>query len=285
MKKFYLLAIAVVLFIAPSLADEYLVCSWTKSKLATDTIVSADKVLVGKKLLAETDKLRINAYDSLVLVSKQTSRTCSFVNRSDKPKVVVVRDITRRRSLSVLISMLSETFSPKKTEQQYKILATTSREQITQENVDEQHMAIYNTLLYYVEKDNYRAFPKNKHLSLYADTIDDVIHFTIENTSRTKSYMVNIVVYDPATHTLDLAVTFPEHTSAPTLAIGPYSRLTIEDLGYAVRKDNPLRFYLMVSRVPFDANYLQRLLQARNIKPTRDSKTKDIVCIKMAKSK
>lgn len=284
MKKFYSLFMASLLFSGIAVADEYVVSSWCKSKLAADSVVSADKVLIGKKPIAESRQLRVNPYDSLVIINTSTDKTSTYVNSSDKMKVVTVKDLVRRRSLNVVISMLSETFSSRKPEQpQYKLIGAASRHELTPSTVDPEHMKIYNTLVDFIDKDNQGALTAHSDLRFYTDTVDGVIGFVVENFSKKKSYIVNVLVSDPATGKLDMAITFPEHTSSPAVVVGPYSRIALDGVGYAVREHDPLNFYLVVSQKPYDPNYLSMIMQADNIEPTRKDKSKDIVCVPLTK--
>ena len=284
MKKLYSLLVLTFVFIAAVSADEYVVSSWEKSKLSGETAVSADKLLIGDKPIDVMQPLRLNPYDSLVVINTTTNRASIYVNCSDKVKILKVNDIVKRRSLNVFITMLSETFAPRKEEpQQYKLLGTTSRQEITQNDVDPEHMKIYATLLDYMAKDKTKGLPKHKDLRFYTDTVNGIVTFAVENYNRKKSYIVNVLVYDPLTRRMNLALSFPDYTSSPMVMVGPYSRITLDGVGYAVRDRAPLKFYLVASRKPYDPNYLAALMQAENIKPVREGKNKDIVCVPVEK--
>ena len=118
MKKLYSLLVLTFVFIAAVSADEYVVSSWEKSKLSGETAVSADKLLIGDKPIDVMQPLRLNPYDSLVVINTTTNRASIYVNCSDKVKILKVNDIVKRRSLNVFITMLSETFAPRKEEPQ-----------------------------------------------------------------------------------------------------------------------------------------------------------------------
>ena len=284
MKRHYSLLVAALPIMANAFADEYVITSWEKSKLATDTQISADKVLIGGKNVSASQQVRVNPYDSLVLVNTATQKTSTYVNTSDKTRVVSVKDMVKRRSFNVVISMISETFAPKKAEKpQFKLIGAGSRSEITQSTVDPEHMKIYNTLLNYVDKNNAGHELKHNDLKFFTDTIDGIVKFVVENHNSKKSYIVNVLVRDPATDKLDMAITFPEHTSSPAVVVGPYTRIELDGVGYAVQEGNPLEFLLVVSTKPYDPNYLSLLMNAEHIKPTREGTNKDIVCVSAEK--
>ena len=280
MEKKYLLLLMSLVFTLSMFGDEYAVLSWEKSKLSADTAVSADKVLIGKKAIEESRQLRLNPYDSLVIINTKTDKASTYVNTSKKVKVLRVKEMVKRKSLHVIISMLGDTFSPKQPEpQKYKLLGTTSRREIKQGNVDYEHMKIYNTLLDYMEKDKSGGLLNHGDVRFYTDTTDNIISFSVENYSKNKSYIVNVLVADPETGKLNMAITFPEYSSSPAVVVGPHTRIELDGIGYALREKDPLKFYLVVSTKPYDPNYLSLLMQADNIKPTREGKNKDIVCV------
>ena len=169
---------------------DYKIKAWEKQSIAqNDTLYSADRESLLYAVVGEQQTLHLMPYDSLTIVNVATNRSHIYVNSSDKLKTLTVRDMTRSKLLNVVTGIIGRTVSNDKSNQvEYKMLGGLSRGDIKPDNVDKQHMGIYNTIVRDLGKYVKGDLKTKSEVKLTTDTVDGIIRFHFENDSRNKQH-------------------------------------------------------------------------------------------------
>ncbi|MBQ9438981.1 MAG: hypothetical protein IJU35_00045 [Paludibacteraceae bacterium] len=261
-------------------ADSYVVKYW--GKISGDkSAVSVHRDRQMKETLTADSKLYLNPNDSVVIKNVETKRLYSYVAEDDsKTTVISVGSITKPRLFRVVSEMIRQTREKKPREVEYELLGGVSRSGSSLATLDPRHVALFNTL--HAQADNVRSGNLSTHKDLHfaLDTIDNSVSFVVENMSKKKSYIINILVLDVKTGEMSLAVNFPSFTTSPVVVIGPNKRMFFRDeVAYEIDKEAPQKFALVVTTNPYDANYLNQMLADRNLSPEAAPLAKDVILI------
>ena len=263
--------------------DSYVVKYW--GKIHSDTsAVSPQRARQMKETLTEKSQLFVNPNDSVVLKNLTNKRLYFYVAKDMKQYGgVKVSSIVSPRILNVLSEMIRQTRTKKPAEVNYELKAAAGRPLGDITKLDPRHVALFNTLAYQSAQLRNGTLPAHADLHFATDTIDSIISCVVENHSKRRSYIINVLVLDTKTGKMDLAINFPAYNKTKTtLVIGPNSRMNLrEEVSYELADAESLMFALVVADVkkPYDANYLSDMFADPRIQPNGSSFSNDVILV------